>query len=48
MKFLRILRVSRDVEIAGLDAIKHGEPAYPVKGYTDGELPFQGTNHDSK
>ena len=39
MKLLGVLRVSRDVEIAGLDAIKHGEPAYPLKGYKDGEHP---------
>ena len=39
MKLLGVLRVPRDVEIAGLDTIKHGEPAYPLKGYRDGEHP---------
>ena len=39
MKALNILRVPAEVEIAGLDQIKHGEPAYPIGGYNDGEHP---------
>ena len=48
MKFLRILRVSEEVELAGLDRIKHGEPAYPQKGYNDGEHPYITTGKPSK
>ena len=40
MKALNVLRVRTEVEIAGLDRIKHGEPAYPVGGYNDGEHPL--------
>ncbi|CAK8687801.1 unnamed protein product [Clavelina lepadiformis] len=39
MKLLGILRVSEEVEKRGLDKIKHGEPAYPVKGYHEAEGP---------
>ena len=39
MKLLGILRVSEEVEQRGLDKIKHGEPAYPVKGYHEAEGP---------
>ena len=39
MSALKVLRVSKAVEISGLDRIKHGEPAYPVRGYNDGEHP---------
>ncbi|CAB3980674.1 ammonium transporter 1 [Paramuricea clavata] len=36
LKLLKILRVSRDIEIKGLDVPKHGEPAYPYSSYGDG------------
>ena len=39
MKALKVLRVSKGIELAGMDAIKHGEPAYPIKSYDDGEHP---------
>ena len=40
MKALGVLRVKEAVELAGLDSIKHGEPAYPHAGYCDGEHPY--------
>ena len=40
MKALGVLRVKEAVELAGLDGIKHGEPAYPLAGYSDGEHPY--------
>ena len=40
MKYFGILRVSKSVEMTGLDSIKHGEPAYPLGGYNDGEHPY--------
>ena len=39
MRLMGILRVSEQVEIAGLDAKKHGEPAYPLNAYIDNKLP---------
>ncbi|XP_070551457.1 putative ammonium transporter 1 isoform X1 [Ptychodera flava] len=36
MHCLKILRVSRELEIKGLDIPKHGEPAYPVESYGHG------------
>ena len=44
MKALGVLRVKESVEIAGLDGIKHGEPAYPHAGYCDGEHPYGNSN----
>ena len=41
MKALGVLRVKEAVELAGLDSIKHGEPAYPHAGYCDGEHPYR-------
>uniref|UniRef100_H2YUH5 Ammonium transporter AmtB-like domain-containing protein n=1 Tax=Ciona savignyi TaxID=51511 RepID=H2YUH5_CIOSA len=35
MKLLGVLRVSEADELRGLDEIKHGEPAYPIKSYSD-------------
>ena len=38
MKLIGLLRVSEEVEIAGMDKIRHGEPAYPVGSYEDNVL----------
>ena len=40
MKYLNVLRVRTEVEVIGLDRIKHGEPAYPVGGYNPREHPI--------
>ena len=48
MKYFGILRVSTGVEIAGMDQIKHGEPAYPISSYLEGEHPHNGTNLGGK
>ena len=40
MKYLNVLRVQIEVEVIGLDRIKHGEPAYPVGGYNPREHPL--------
>ena len=40
MKYLNVLRVQTEIEIIGLDRIKHGEPAYPVGGYNPKEHPL--------
>uniref|UniRef100_H2YUH3 Ammonium transporter n=1 Tax=Ciona savignyi TaxID=51511 RepID=H2YUH3_CIOSA len=40
MKLLGVLRVSEADELRGLDEIKHGEPAYPIKSYSDQSPPY--------
>jgi len=35
MKVFGVLRVSEEVEIAGMDRLKHGEPAYPLGSYEE-------------
>lgn len=44
MRLMGVLRVSERVELAGLDKVKHGEPAYPMEGYFTGEHPHNGIN----
>jgi len=45
MKFLGVLRVSKEVEIAGMDRIKHGEPAYPLGSYEEPGNPHNSDLH---
>ncbi|XP_078492621.1 ammonium transporter 2 [Ciona intestinalis] len=40
MRLLGVLRVSEEVELKGLDILKHGEPAYPIESYCDGVPPW--------
>jgi Amt family ammonium transporter len=36
MRWLKVLRVSDEIETKGLDMAKHGEPAYPLVAYGHG------------
>nr|WIW57977.1 putative ammonium transporter 1 isoform X2 [Sinonovacula constricta] len=38
LRFFKILRVSEEIEIKGLDIPKHNEPAYPVEAYGHGHI----------
>jgi len=45
MNFFGALRISQEDEIAGMDRIKHGEPAYPLTSYEDPGRPHTFDKH---
>jgi len=35
LKATKLLRIDRDIEFQGMDAVKHGEPAYPAEAWVE-------------
>jgi len=35
LKAAKLLRIDRDIEFQGMDAVKHGEPAYPAEAWVE-------------